>query len=88
MEFESKTFRFVDAHLTTMQVKEDSFLFTKCVSMFPEFDVIFKGSDALERRGAFYTISDLDHPITKLMQSPRKVPRGTSVLLGLNIYKV
>ena len=55
---------------------------------FSEFELIFKGSDALERKGAFYTISDQDHPITKLMQYPRKVPRGTSVLLGLNIYKV
>ena len=53
-----------------------------------EFDVKFKGSDALERRGAFYTISDADHPITKLMQLPKKVPRGTSVLIGLNIYQV
>ena len=58
------------------------------IDTFPEFDVIFKGSDAIERRGAFYAISDLDHPITKLLQSPKKVPRGTSVLLGLNIYKV
>jgi hypothetical protein len=49
---------------------------------------MYKGSDALERKGAFYAISGLDHPITKLMQSPRKVPRGSSVLIGLNIYKV
>ncbi len=55
---------------------------------FSDFDLIFKGSDAIERRGAFYTISDEDHPITKLMQSPKKVPKGTNVLIGLNIYKV
>ena len=59
-----------------------------CLKIASEFEVKFKGSDALERRGAFYTISDVDHPITKLMQSPKKVPRGTSVLIGLNIYQV
>ncbi len=42
----------------------------------------------MERRGAFYTISYLDHPITKLMQAPRKVTKGTNVLMGLNIKKV
>lgn len=50
--------------------------------------MIFKGSDALERRGVFYTISGIDHPITKLMQSPKKIPRGTNALVGLSSYQV
>jgi hypothetical protein len=69
-------------------VLNKTMLLTKLSCIVPEFELIFKGSDALERKGAFYAISDQDHPITKLMQYPRKVPRGTSVLLGLNIYKV
>ncbi len=53
-----------------------------------EFDLIFKGSDALERKGAYYTVSDKDHPITKLMQSPYKVPRRTNVLVSLTTREV
>ena len=55
---------------------------------FPEFDLIFKGSDALERKGAYYTFSDMDHPITKLMQSPYKVPRRSNVLISLSTRQV
>ena len=62
---------------------------TNWLILFPEFDLTFKGSDAIERRGAFYAISDgADHPVTKLMQAPKKVPKGSSVLVGLNIQKV
>ncbi len=53
-----------------------------------DFDLIFKGSDALERKGAYYTVSDKDHPITKLMQSPNKVPRKTNVLISLSTRQV
>ncbi len=49
---------------------------------------MFKGSDATESTGAFYTISDMDHPITKLLQSPKKISSGTSALIGLDFYKV
>jgi hypothetical protein len=49
---------------------------------------MFKGSDALERKGVFYTVSDIDHPITKLMQSPYKVPRKTNILVSLSTRQV
>ena len=42
----------------------------------------------MERKGAYYTVSDLDHPITKLMQSPYKVPRGSNVLVSLSTREV
>jgi len=50
--------------------------------------MIFKGSDALERQGAFYAISENDHPVTKLFQSPFKAQRGTNILISLNIQQV
>ena len=61
-------------------------LTTICFST--EFDLMFKGSDATERRGAFYAKSDTDHPVTKIMQEPKKVSKGKSVLVGLSINKV
>ena len=54
------------------------------ISSIPDFDLMFKGSDALERKGVFYTVSDMDHPITKLLQSPYKVPRKSNVLISLS----
>jgi len=53
-----------------------------------EFEVIFKGSDALDRNGVFYTISENDHPVTKLLQLPFKAQRGTNVLISLNVQQV
>jgi hypothetical protein len=76
-----------DCHCQAVDLERKHNLLTE-FNTFSDFDLIFKGSDAIERRGAFYTISDEDHPITKLMQSPKKVPKGTNVLIGLNIYKV
>ena len=53
-----------------------------------EFELIFKGSDALERNGAFYAISQNDHPVTKLLQQPYKAQKGTNVLISLNVQQV
>lgn len=50
--------------------------------------MIFKGPDAIEMKGAFYAISENDHPVTKLFQSPFKAQRGTNVLVSLNIQQV
>ena len=57
-------------------------------AFFSEFDVLFKGSDSVERKGVYYTISEKDHPVTKLLQSPYKVTRGTAVQIGLGYRKV
>jgi hypothetical protein len=53
-----------------------------------EFELTFKGSDALERKGVFYAISEKDHPITKLMQAPYKAPRKSNVLVSLTTRQV
>jgi hypothetical protein len=53
-----------------------------------DFELIFKGSDALDRNGAFYAISDNDHPVTKLLQQPFKAQKGTNVLISLNVQQV
>lgn len=53
-----------------------------------EFDVTFKGSDSVERRGVFFSISDQDHPVTKLLQSPYKLTKGIATLVGLSYKKV
>ena len=74
--------------LEAMFCLEDTFAWMLISNFFPEFDLIFKGSDALERKGAYYTFSDMDHPITKLMQSPYKVPRRSNVLISLSTRQV
>ena len=54
----------------------------------PEFEFMFKGSDAVERRGVYYAINDEDHPATKLMQSPNKISRGMAAQISLSVSKV
>jgi hypothetical protein len=54
------------------------------LNAFSEFDLIYKGSDAFQRRGIFYTVSGLDHPVTKLSKRPFKATQGTSVLVSLS----
>jgi hypothetical protein len=58
------------------------------VFVISDFEVIFQGSDAVERKGVFYAISDLDHPAAKLLQSPQKISRGMATEISLNIRKV
>lgn len=53
-----------------------------------EFDILFKGSDSVDRRGVFFALSNQDHPVTKLLQSPLKVTRGNAVLISLEIKEV
>ncbi len=55
---------------------------------FSEFDVAFKGSDSVERKGVYFAVSDQDHPVTKLLQSPFKATKGTATLVGLSYKKV
>jgi hypothetical protein len=58
------------------------------VFIISEFELIYKGSDALDHSGAFYAISNDDHPVAKLLQQPYKLQRGTNVLVSLNIQQV
>ena len=51
-----------------------------------QFD--FKGSDAIDRGDVYYAISNLDYPVSALMQSPNKVSKGTATLIGLSIQEV
>ena len=48
----------------------------------------YKGSDAVERKGVYYAISDRDHPAATLMQIPNKISRGMAAQISLNIRKV
>ena len=54
----------------------------------PDFELIFKGSDAMDRNGVFYAISENDHPVTKLLQLPFKAQPATNVLISLNKQQV
>jgi hypothetical protein len=49
--------------------------------------MIFKGSDAAERKGIYYVISDVDHPATTLLQSPNKLNRGMAARIGFSLKK-
>jgi hypothetical protein len=53
-----------------------------------EFEMIFKGSDAAERKDIYYVISDVDHPATTLLQSPNKLNKGMAAKIGLSLKKV
>jgi hypothetical protein len=53
-----------------------------------DFELMFKGSDAVERRGVYFAINDEDHPATKLMQSPNKIGRGMAAQISLSVNKV
>ena len=53
-----------------------------------ELEMIFKGSDAAVRKGIYYVISDEDHPVTKLLQSPSKINSGMAARISLSIRKV
>ena len=50
--------------------------------------MIFKGSEAAERIGVYYVISEKDHPAAKLLQMPHKISKGKSVSIGLSLKKV
>ena len=49
--------------------------------------MIFKGSNAAERKGIYYVISDIDHPATTLMQSPNKLNQGMAARIGFSQKK-
>ena len=53
-----------------------------------DLELMFKGSDAVERKGVYYAISDRDHPSTKLLQSPSKISSGMAAQVRLSIRKV
>lgn len=54
----------------------------------PVYQFAFRGSDAMDRGDIYYTISNQDHPASALMQSPNKVSRGASTLIGLTLKEV
>ena len=56
--------------------------------LLPDFELMYKGSDAVERKGVYYAINDEDHPATKLMQSPNKISRGMATQISLSVTKV
>jgi hypothetical protein len=49
---------------------------------------VFKGTEAIDRSDVYYTISDLDHPVSALMQSPFKISKGMSALIGITKKEV
>ena len=52
------------------------------------YQLQFKGSDAMDRGDAYYSISNLDYPVSALMQSPNKISKGTVKLIGLTLKEV
>ena len=52
------------------------------------FQSALKGTDAIDRSDVYYTISDLDYPVSALMQSPFKVSKGTATSIGLSKKEV
>ena len=53
------------------------------------FDMKWRGSDATEREGAYWSISDgLDTPAWVLYNSPRRAAPGTATIAGLQFEDV
>ena len=48
----------------------------------------FKGTEAIDRSDVYYTISDLDHPVSALLQSPFEINKGMSALIGITKKEV
>ena len=61
-----------------------SFYLQNTVLSFLAFEFAFKGTKAIDRSDVYYTISDLDHPVSALMQSPFKIGRGIATMIGLS----
>ncbi len=54
-----------------------------------EFDMIYKGSDATEREGAVWVVSDhLDHPGPLLFHKPKRISPATASLIKLRLQTV
>jgi hypothetical protein len=47
-----------------------------------------RGSDAAERRGIVWALSDLDHPMGVMSTHLNRASRGTVVIVGLKLNKV
>jgi hypothetical protein len=56
--------------------------------LLPDFEVKYKGSNAVERKGVYYAVSDRDHPAAVLLQTAKKISRGMAAQISLNIRKV
>ena len=67
-----------------MILKEIKFTFFSILGL----QFAFKGTEAIDRSDVYYTISDLDHPLSALMQSPFKISKGMSALIGITKKEV
>ena len=54
------------------------------MSYFSVNDFTFKGTRAIDQSDVYYTLSDLDHPVSALMQSPFKIDKGQNSMIGLS----
>jgi len=58
------------------------------ILFFADFEVLFAGSDVMEKNGVFFAISDRDHPVAKLLQAQNKISKGHAGQISLKIKKV
>ncbi len=57
-------------------------------SLLLDLEIDFKGSDAVERNGVFFAVTNNDHPVCSLESSPFRTLPGTVATVGLSIKEV
>lgn len=58
------------------------------LNFFSELGVTFKGSDAVERNGIFFSVTNDDHPVAALSSRPYRVLPGNVATVALSIREV
>ena len=48
----------------------------------------FKGTEPIDQSDVYYTISNLDHPVSALMQSPFEISKGMTSQIGITKREV
>jgi hypothetical protein len=52
------------------------------------FEILWKGSDAVERSGSSYALSQNDHPASLMVRNMKKMPNGAVHVVSLEKKEV
>ena len=64
------------------------FNFVMKYTNFLDYSVLWKSSDAIDRRGAVFAVSHLDAPGATLVENPHRVSIGTGTIVGIHKEEV
>ena len=52
------------------------------------FDILVRGSDAAERSGGYWSLSQTDHPSSVLITRPQRIARGKTAIVSIDVTEV